>query len=223
MTKNTTHLICFDLDGILISSVVIANQLFYDTVEAVLNLPTEHYRGQKELMALSAEDRIATLWPDAQLTQVQINKVLEAYRKQKMSAGIPLLPHAKEAVALMAEHFEFMACVSNNPNAIIEETLAEAGLLHYFSKLSGIDHLQFSKPHPEIYASTVDYFGLQPEKCLTFEDSTAGITSAKGAGMKVIGVTTGLEKKKDLERAGTDVVVEGLGEITIDFVNEILL
>jgi len=222
MSKNTTNLICFDLDGILISSMVIANQLFYDTVEAVLNLPTEHYRGQKELMALSAEDRIATLWPDAQLTQVQINEVLETYRKQKMSAGIPLLPHAKEAVALMAEHFEFMACVSNNPNAIIEETLAEAGLLHYFSKLSGIDHLQFSKPHPEIYSSTVDYFGLFPKNCLTFEDSTAGISSAKGAGMKVIGVTTELESEQDLEKAGADLVLDGLSGLNMQLVKNLL-
>lgn len=216
--KSTQNLICFDLDGVIISSMVIANQLFYDTVEEVLNLPTEDYRKQKQLMALSAEERIETLWPEASLTQDQMNKVLELYRQRKMAVDIPLLPHAKEAVSLMAEHFEFMACVSNNPNAIIEQTLAEAGLLHYFSKLSGIDHLQFSKPHPEIYASTVNYFGLEPKNCLTFEDSTAGVTSAKGAGMKVIGVTTGLEEKADLEKAGVDMVLGDLSELRLEMV-----
>ncbi len=222
MNQSKDHLICFDLDGVLISSMAIANKLFYDTVEEILNLPTEEFRQQKQLMALSGEERMATLWPEAKLTQAQQNEVLQVYRERKMSAGIPLLPHAKETVSLMAEHFEFMACVSNNPDSIIEQTLAEAGLLHYFSKLTGIDHLQFSKPHPEIYASTVDYFGLDSKNCLTFEDSTPGISSAKGAGMRVIGVTTGLESKEDLEKAGADVILESLSEASVDMVNELL-
>jgi len=202
--------------------MVIANELFYDTVEEILKLPTDDFRKQKQLMALSGEERMATLWPEAELTQIQIKQVLELYRKRKMSAGIPLLPGAKEAVALIAEHFEFMACVSNNPDAIIEETLAEAGLLHHFSKLTGIDYLEFSKPHPEIYASTVDYFGLDPKNCLTFEDSTPGITSAKAAGMKVFGVTTGLESRSDLEKAGADVIAENLLDLSVETVNGLL-
>ncbi len=220
--KTTDHLICFDLDGTLISSVTIANQLFYDTVEEELNLSTTAFRSQKNLMALSAEERLATLWPEANLQSGQIKETLEVYRQKKMSAGIPILPGAKEAVALMAEHFEFMACVSNSPDELIEETLASLGLLHYFSKLTGINHVQFSKPHPEIYTSTVDYFGLKPEDCLTFEDSTTGVRSAKAAGMRVIGVTTGLESGEDLKKDGADVVLKGLDGLRFEMIMPLL-
>lgn len=201
--------------------MVIANQLFYDTVEELLGLPTEDYRKQKQLMAISADERMATLWPEAGLTQAQIKEVLSKFRERKLQVELPLLPQAKEAVSLMAEHFEFMACVSSNPDPVIEEILAKAGLLHYFSKLTGLDHVSFSKPHPEMYATTVDYFGLKPENCLTFEDSTPGITSAKAAGMKVIGVTTGLEDEADLQKAGANLILEDLSQLNMRKVVEL--
>ena len=224
--KSKNHLICFDLDGVLISSMVTANRIFYEVVERELALPLHDYPQQKTLMALSAEDRMSLLWSkdiaERGIGMDQIEEVLTIYRKEKLAAGIPLLPHAKEAVELMASHFEFLACVSSNPDQVIQDYLANLGLLHHFTKITGIDFVAHSKPDPQIYISTVDYFGLEPQHSLTFEDSTPGIASAKGAGMKVVGVATGLESVEDLKKAGADGVLRDLSELDMGKIEEML-
>jgi beta-phosphoglucomutase len=45
-----------------------------------------------------------------------------------------------------------------------------------------------SKPHPEIFLSTAELLGIQPEHCLVFEDAEAGVEAAIAAGMKCVGV-----------------------------------
>lgn len=226
MTKSTENLICFDLDGVLISSMVIANQIFYEVISRKLGLPLHDYPKRKDLMALSAEERVIRLWADEiremSITQEHIDKALQAYRDEKMAVGIPLLPHAKEAVELMAQHFEFLACVSSNPDYIIDETLSRLGIRQHFAKITGLDHVHFSKPHPEMYAVTADHFGMEPERCLVFEDSTHGINSARGAGMRVVGVATGLESEADLEKAQPEKILSDFSQLSIDLVRALL-
>ncbi len=225
MIKNTDHLICFDLDGVLISSMVVANQIFYEVVETELGLPLYDYPQQKKLMALSAEDRMARLWEkdiaERGINQEQVDATLEAYRKAKMAIDIPALPMAQEVVRLLADRYEFVACVSSNPEDIIRETLRRLELLPLFSKLTGIDLIQFSKPHPEIYSSTVDYFGLEAHNAMTFEDSSHGIAAAKGAGMKVIALATGLESVEDLKKTEADIVLPDLTHFNLKLLDQL--
>jgi len=226
MTKDLTHLICFDMDGVLISSMLIANQLFYEMVEKELGLPLYDYPQQKSLMALSAEERIERLWEDdireKGITQSEIDRAMDHFRQMKIDAGVPILPDAKKALELMAENFEHLACVSSNREAVIDEQLTGLGVRHFFTKITGIDHVRFSKPDPEIYAQTAEYFGIEPAKCLTFEDSTHGIHSAKSAGMKAIAVATGLESVEELQKTDADLILPDLSGLDLDTVKILL-
>lgn len=226
MIKNKDCLICFDMDGVLISSMVIANEIFYDVVGKELGLPLHDYPQQKGLMALSFEDRLASLWKDdierEGISTEQIESALEICRARKMAADIPVLPGAKETVRQIADNFENLALVSSNREFVIDDTLNLLGLRQYFSKLTGIDSVRFSKPDPEIYAVTVEHFGIDPERALTFEDSTHGIDAARGAGMKVIGVATGLETAEALQKAGADQVLKDFSEFSLDGLKKLL-
>jgi len=210
MIKDQTHLICFDLDGVLISSMATANRIFYEVVQRELGLPLYDYPQRKDLMALSVEERLESLWKkemrERGITAEQTEHALHTFQREKLSADIPVLPHAPEAVRLMAEHFEFLACVSSNSDYMIEETLTQLGLRSCFSFIAGMDDVQFSKPHPAIYQYAIDHFGMNPKDCLTFEDSTHGIHSAKSAGLKAIGVATGLESVEELQKTGADLI-----------------
>ena len=44
------------------------------------------------------------------------------------------------------------------------------------------------KPHPEPYLRAAALLGVEPNACVAFEDSPAGITSAEAAGTHAIGV-----------------------------------
>ena len=44
------------------------------------------------------------------------------------------------------------------------------------------------KPDPEIYLQSAANLGMEPERCVVFEDSFSGVTAARAAGTKVVGV-----------------------------------
>ena len=46
-----------------------------------------------------------------------------------------------------------------------------------------------AKPNPEGYLLLAKTLGLEPIRCVVFEDSLAGLKAAKAAGMQTVGVT----------------------------------
>lgn len=59
---------------------------------------------------------------------------------------------------------------------------------------------------------------LAPSACLVIEDTLAGIMSAKGAGMQVVGVSTTYDADQ-LRQAGADDVVEALADFTPEWIS----
>src|SRR6202000_737021 len=47
------------------------------------------------------------------------------------------------------------------------------------------------KPNPQIFLKAAEQLGVEPARCIVFEDSLAGIKAANSAGMKVVAITTG--------------------------------
>lgn len=70
------------------------------------------------------------------------------------------------------------------------------------------------KPDPEVYLKAAKALNIKPQDCLVFEDSDEGIKAALRAGMKVIGVSTGLSKDELLKR-GANLAIKDYTEITL--------
>lgn len=69
--------------------------------------------------------------------------------------------------------------------------LGHAGLDDLFGvRVTGDDVAQ-GKPHPEPFLLAAERLGVDPAACLAFEDSAAGVASARAAGMAVVDVTAG--------------------------------
>ena len=81
------------------------------------------------------------------------------------------------------------------------------------------------KPDPMGYLLALDALREQPgladleaETCLVFEDSLAGIISAKGAGMKAVGVAQ-TYGETELAEAGADAILGDLNPLDASWVN----
>lgn len=94
----------------------------------------------------------------------------------------------------------------------IDYMFEHVDIKHFFKEVIYSKHIQKGKPDPEIYFITAEKLHVTPENCLVFEDSVAGVQSAKAAGMKVIAITT-THKHEELQLA--DKIIKDYDEISV--------
>ncbi|MFD7895592.1 HAD-IA family hydrolase [Streptomyces sp. NPDC059568] len=89
----------------------------------------------------------------------------------------------------------FMAAIAALPHALVtsaDTALAEARMTAAALPMPGTrvtaENVKASKPHPEGFLLGAARLGFAPEDCVALEDSEAGITAARAAGMRVVGV-----------------------------------
>ena len=100
-------------------------------------------------------------------------------------APIPGAPEAvREAHARVPT-----AIVSSAYRESIDLTVQQLGLADCVTCRVGAEDYGKSKPAPDGFLHAAEVLQVAPESCLVFEDSLAGIESARAAGMKVIAIT----------------------------------
>lgn len=82
------------------------------------------------------------------------------------------------------------ALVTNAEPANAHFVLEEAGLRHHFNVIVDGHQVERPKPAPDIYLRAADLLGVSPRNCVVFEDSAAGVESARQAGVRVVAVAT---------------------------------
>lgn len=127
--------------------------------------------------------------------------LLEGLRKQTLKLGI-------------ASSTERPRMEKTLRNGLLTRLNDEQDLNEIFGAiLSGSDVKQV-KPDPEIYLKAAKCLGVKPVKCVVFEDSEAGIRSAKAAGMTAVAVPNFFTSHQDHSMA--DEIVESLEEIRVE-------
>jgi beta-phosphoglucomutase len=128
--------------------------------------------------------------PDTErIERVEARKVA---RFADMIPEVPVFPGARDLVFGLAEVVP-LAIASGARHDEIEAILAVLGLRDAFAAIVGAEDARRTKPDPAPYLEAARRLaarapGLAPGECVALEDSMAGIASARGAGMKVVGV-----------------------------------
>ena len=102
------------------------------------------------------------------------------------------------------------AIATSAPRANVDFTLSKTGTRKYFETILDESFVQKGKPDPEIYLKTAAALGMNPSKCIVFEDSLSGVMAGKNAGCKVIGVTT-THSREELKE--TDLVIDNFSNL----------
>ncbi len=114
----------------------------------------------------------------------------EAQYLQGLDSIQPIAPVLAHVVA---KHGKIpLAIVSGSPRDNIEKTLAALELTDKFEVIVGAEDYAHGKPDPEPFLTAAKLLGVDPAKCLVFEDADAGIASAEAAGMKWVRVPVAL-------------------------------
>ena len=85
-----------------------------------------------------------------------------------------------------------VAVASGGLTQIVRETLLFLGLpvgpKEKIMILVGSDQVLQGKPHPDLFFRAAELLGVDPKRCLVFEDAEPGFLAAKAAGMDYIDV-----------------------------------
>jgi HAD superfamily hydrolase (TIGR01509 family) len=127
---------------------------------------------------------------------------------EREAQDAPLFPgvtDALDAVAIMK------ACASNSYTAIVRAVLARNGLARFFGdRVYCADKVAKPKPAPDVYLAAAQDMGVAPRACLVVEDSVAGVSAARAAGMTVLGFVGGTHVGEAHARELRDVGAIGI-------------
>jgi len=121
---------------------------------------------------------------------------LEAAEEERVGETLPR-PGALELLETL--HADRWAVVTSGHRTLAEGRLRGAGL-PLPARLVSADDVSRGKPDPEPYLRGALLLGLDPDQCLAVEDSPAGVSAARAAGMPVFAVLS-TNTASDLDHA----------------------
>jgi len=94
---------------------------------------------------------------------------------------------ASQLVPLLSESYR-LAVASSGSSVSVHRIVNRLGLSNYFEEIITGEDVKNGKPNPEPYLLVASRLGVEPSKCLVFEDSKDGLEAARRAEMKTISV-----------------------------------
>ena len=137
----------------------------------------------------------------------------ELYREVVQDWGIQALPGVRTWLERLSEARIPCAIGSSTEQKNVRLGLRLLGLETFFQAAVTAEHVQKGKPAPDVFLLAAEKVGLDPCRCVVFEDAPSGVAAARAAGMRVVGVTT-THPGGHLE--GVDREVARLDELSTD-------
>ncbi|GAB4046552.1 HAD family hydrolase [Spirosoma litoris] len=122
--------------------------------------------------------------------------------------------------ALKAQHVK-LAVGTSAPESNVVFTLDGLPLRPYFDAIVDASMVHKGKPDPEIYLTAANRVGVEPARCVVFEDAFAGIEAGLRAGMKVIALAT-THTRDELADTGASLIVDDFTQLTVEAVQTLL-
>jgi HAD superfamily hydrolase (TIGR01509 family) len=177
------HLIC-DCDGVLVDSEIIADRVMLDVLTETF--PGIDFKpsvktafGQQTSRFLAGlETKFGMTMPPDFVNTIEARVSVELARSVSPITGVR---SALERCGLP------VAVVSNSRMERVRASVRRAGLDEIVGdRMFSAQQVARPKPYPDVYLFAANKLGVDPSRCLVVEDSIAGLTAARAAGMKTI-------------------------------------
>ena len=181
----------FDLDGVIVDT---AKYHFLAWKNLANSIGIDFSQAQNEqLKGVSREQSLTKIlaWGGKTLSATDFQDLMrkknEAYLNYIATMGrSELLPDVERTIDYLIETNQYVTLGSASKNArpILEKT----NLIEAFDAIVDGNDVSEAKPNPEVFLKAAQLTNAQPNHCIVFEDSVAGIQAANAAGMISIGI-----------------------------------
>ena len=208
----TNDYIIFDMDGVLLDSEPMHQEIIYETFQ-LKGIPFDKAYIQT-LTGMSAFPMWEKVKRDAQRTE-SVEELMQFHRdyffKRLPEMKVPLVPHVKEVLEKFKNEGKHISLASSSGRKLIDIFTQQTNIAHYFEVIMSGDDVQYSKPNPEIFLKVAQWYGLPATQFTVIEDSTNGVKAAKSAGMQCVGFQNPLSGGQDLSQA--DLLIHSMQEL----------
>lgn len=196
----------FDLDGVVVDS----NRLHVDSWKEVARRAGFECRDPEHIgkcgLRTVAVIRDLLRWPvsDDEAVRLGLQKE-EIYRSWIRESGIPAIPGV--VAFLDAARALRIPCAvgSSAPRPNVDVCLHTLALADRFAATVSGDDVRRGKPAPDVFLAAAAGLGVDPNRCVVFEDAPAGIDAAHAAGMKAVALLTSHDRS---ELLSADAIVD---------------
>lgn len=187
MLKNIKAIL-FDLDGTLIDSMWMWNQIDVEYLGKYgIEMPPDL---QKSIEGMSFSETAAYFKKrfDVPGTEEDLKAEWNQMAWDKYEHEVTLKPGVLSFLDYCKEHGIVMGIGTSNSRELVDVCLNELGVLSYFDSIHTSCEVAKGKPAPDIYQLVAKDLKASPEECLVFEDVVSGILAGKAAGMKTCAI-----------------------------------
>ncbi|NVO30831.1 HAD family hydrolase [Hymenobacter lapidiphilus] len=187
------YALIFDMDGVIIDNTA-AQARAFQLLFRDLGLTTNARRLLRRLNGMPAGEILQHVF-----TKPVPKKQLAEFAAQRELLYRVLYWHKRQALPGLREFLQAaraagfrIALGTGSGTETISYILDHLDLRRYFDMVVGKDDVSKGKPHPDTYTTTAHKLGIEPARCVVFEDALLGEQAAYRAGMRCIGVSTTL-------------------------------
>ena len=185
-------LIIFDCDGVLIDSEIVAARLEAEAATA-LGLPITAEDICRRFAGTTTREVWETL--ERELGRPLPEGFFEAHLehvREVFSRELEPIRGARAALERVAAKGIPFCVASSTRLPSLLTNLATAGLSDLVDgRVYSASQVKRAKPAPDVFLFAASQMGADPADCLVIEDSVAGVTAARRAGMRVAGFLGG--------------------------------
>lgn len=205
--ENHNRALLFDLDGVLIDSLV--------PITGCIN----HALAEHGLPARSPESLRKYIGPPLAAAFAEVigepadsplvTSCLTAYRRVYATASLrdtTVVPGVAEVVASLSRHLR-LAVATSKPLASAEPLLEALRLRSFFTTVAGPGPMVEGEEKARTIATALAALGA-PERAVMVGDRFHDIVGAHAHALPAIGVTWGIGDRAELEAAGADVIID---------------
>lgn len=138
----------------------------------------------------------------------EVDRRMLAASLEEIGGGVVARPGAIALVAALADRVP-LAVATNAERAVAEITLGATGLGARMRVVVTADDVAAPKPAPDPYLEAARRLGVDPARCVAFEDSPTGAAAAVAAGMWVVGCPS----VAGVDLPAVDALVRSLADI----------
>ena len=178
----------FDLDGVLLDSMAVWNDL---GVRYLQKCGIQPEAGLSQILfSMSMEQGADYLKAKYQLpdTPQEILNGIEQMIRDFYFYEVQPKEGARELLQFLQDQGVKMIAATSSPREHVTKALQRSGLYDYLQQIYTTGEVGVSKHEPMIYQLAANSLGTKPEETLVFEDSLYALKTAKNAGFRAIGV-----------------------------------